>query len=114
MAECVWIVARPDLLHTGPVRLGGASHCRPGRRHRWELIRDNGWVRRQTEWDDLQNHPKRHFHDSARRWRIRNGLILGTDGNFYGTSLAGGTLGRGWVFKISPRGTLTTCTASTI
>ena len=23
MAECVWIVARPDLLHTAPVRLGG-------------------------------------------------------------------------------------------
>jgi uncharacterized repeat protein (TIGR03803 family) len=36
------------------------------------------------------------------------GLILGTDGNFYGTSLAGGTVGYGWVFKITPSGTLTT------
>jgi uncharacterized repeat protein (TIGR03803 family) len=32
-------------------------------------------------------------------------LVLG---NFYGTSAAGGTLGHGWVFKITPSGTLTT------
>jgi hypothetical protein len=30
------------------------------------------------------------------------GLTVGTEGNFYGTSLAGGTLGYGWVFKITP------------
>jgi uncharacterized repeat protein (TIGR03803 family) len=35
-------------------------------------------------------------------------LIQGTDGNFYGTSLAGGTVAYGWVFKITPSGTLTT------
>jgi uncharacterized repeat protein (TIGR03803 family) len=45
------------------------------------------------------------------------GLIQGTDGNFYGTTSAGGanvacttqfTVGCGTVFKITPRGTLTT------
>ena len=35
-------------------------------------------------------------------------LIRGTDGNFYGTSLAGGTVGYGCVFKITPGGRLTT------
>jgi uncharacterized repeat protein (TIGR03803 family) len=32
------------------------------------------------------------------------GLILGTDGNFYGTTLNGGTNGDGTVFKITPAG----------
>jgi len=36
------------------------------------------------------------------------GLTLGTDGNFYGTSVAGGTSGEGYVFRITPSGTLTT------
>jgi uncharacterized repeat protein (TIGR03803 family) len=36
------------------------------------------------------------------------GLMLGTDGNFYGTTESGGTGGEGTVFKITPRGTLTT------
>lgn len=35
-------------------------------------------------------------------------LILGTDGNFYGTTYEGGSFGYGTVFKISPGGTLTT------
>jgi uncharacterized repeat protein (TIGR03803 family) len=36
------------------------------------------------------------------------GLIQGTDGNFYGTTYAGGAHNYGTVFKITPSGTLTT------
>ena len=36
------------------------------------------------------------------------GLILGTDGNFYGITTWGGTQGQGTVFKITPAGKLTT------
>jgi len=35
------------------------------------------------------------------------GLVLGKDGNFYGTTFNGGTVGDGNVFKISSAGTLT-------
>jgi uncharacterized repeat protein (TIGR03803 family) len=36
-----------------------------------------------------------------------SGLLLGTDGNFYGTTAAGGSFDHGTVFKISPTGTVT-------
>jgi len=36
------------------------------------------------------------------------GLILGNDGNFYGTTTLGGASGEGTVFRITPGGTLTT------
>ena len=36
------------------------------------------------------------------------GLVLATDGNFYGTTLLGGAYGYGTVFKLTPTGTLTT------
>ena len=36
------------------------------------------------------------------------GLVQGSDGNFYGTTSAGGANGYGTVFKITPGGTLTT------
>jgi uncharacterized repeat protein (TIGR03803 family) len=36
------------------------------------------------------------------------GLVLGSDGNFYGTTSGGGIYGHGTVFKITPSGTLTT------
>ncbi len=36
------------------------------------------------------------------------GLVEGSDGNFYGTTTAGGASNRGTVFKITPDGTLTT------
>jgi uncharacterized repeat protein (TIGR03803 family) len=35
------------------------------------------------------------------------GLISGTDGNFYGTTLSGGANGHGTVYKITPSGTMT-------
>jgi len=35
------------------------------------------------------------------------GLIQATDGNFYGTTESGGTLGAGTIFKITPSGTFT-------
>jgi uncharacterized repeat protein (TIGR03803 family) len=37
-----------------------------------------------------------------------DGLIQGTDGNFYGTTTLGGAHGEGTVFKVTPTGTLTT------
>jgi uncharacterized repeat protein (TIGR03803 family) len=37
-----------------------------------------------------------------------SGLVLATDGNFYGTTQYGGTNGSGTVFKMTPGGTLTT------
>ena len=37
-----------------------------------------------------------------------SGLAQGTDGNYYGTSLSGGTSGEGTIFKITPSGSLTT------
>src|ERR1035438_576616 len=36
------------------------------------------------------------------------GLVQGSEGNFYGTTDAGGTGGNGTVFKITPSGALTT------
>jgi uncharacterized repeat protein (TIGR03803 family) len=36
------------------------------------------------------------------------GLVLGNDGNFYGTTEGGGTNNEGTVFKMTPQGTLTT------
>jgi uncharacterized repeat protein (TIGR03803 family) len=39
---------------------------------------------------------------------VTTGLVQGTDGNFYGTTDAGGIYGGGTVFKITPAGTLTT------
>jgi uncharacterized repeat protein (TIGR03803 family) len=36
------------------------------------------------------------------------GVVLGTDGNFYGTTCCGGAYGAGTVFKITPEGSLTT------
>jgi len=35
-------------------------------------------------------------------------LVQGTDGNFYGTTSSGGTMGKGTIFKITTAGTLTT------
>src|SRR5580692_5899749 len=35
-----------------------------------------------------------------------NGLAQGIDGNFYGTTSAGGTSGNGTVFRLTPEGTL--------
>ena len=36
------------------------------------------------------------------------GLTLGSDGNFYGTTMAGGSGGAGTIFRLTPQGTFTT------
>ena len=36
------------------------------------------------------------------------GLVQGTDGNFYGTTVGGGASNRGTIFRITPKGNLTT------
>ena len=41
-------------------------------------------------------------------WEPLAGVILGTDGNFYGTTMSGGAYGEGTVFKVTPDGFLTT------
>ncbi|MGH9430742.1 MAG: choice-of-anchor tandem repeat GloVer-containing protein [Terriglobia bacterium] len=49
-----------------------------------------------------------HTFDGTDGDRSFSGLTLGTDGDFYGTTFAGGTDRSGTVFKITPNGTLTT------
>ena len=41
-------------------------------------------------------------------WNARAGLLLGGDGNYYGTSAAGGALNNGSVFSLTPSGTFST------
>ena len=45
---------------------------------------------------------------SARNGAQANGLLLGNDGNFYGTTASGGCNGKGTVFRLTPCGALTT------
>jgi uncharacterized repeat protein (TIGR03803 family) len=42
------------------------------------------------------------------------GVVLGNDGNFYGTTFAGGSKGYGTVYKVTPQGTLTTLHSFTL
>jgi uncharacterized repeat protein (TIGR03803 family) len=49
-----------------------------------------------------------HIFDSTDGANPIAGLVQATDGNFYGTTYAGGTSDWGTVFKITPSGTLTT------
>ncbi|MBV9300785.1 MAG: hypothetical protein JOY62_09525 [Acidobacteriaceae bacterium] len=49
------------------------------------------------------------FNDTAgAAYNPHSGLTLGTDGDFYGTTSAGGTKSWGTVFKVTPSGALTT------
>ncbi len=56
----------------------------------------------QGVWTNL--HSFTYGSDGALPWA---GLVLGTDGNFYGTTFSGGTYGYGTVFTITPDGALT-------
>ena len=47
-------------------------------------------------------------------WHPLAGLVQGSDGNFYGTTVDGGQYEFGNVFKITPSGTLTFSTASPV
>src|SRR5438445_7133672 len=47
------------------------------------------------------------FDGTAHGKTPRSGLTLGTDGNFYGTTLQGGLSNYGVIFKITPAGVLT-------
>jgi uncharacterized repeat protein (TIGR03803 family) len=49
-----------------------------------------------------------HYFDGLDGSRSYSGLILGTDGSFYGTTAYGGSRHRGTVFKITPSGNVTT------
>ncbi len=49
-----------------------------------------------------------HSFDGTDGLNPNGGLVLSTDGNFYGTTSAGGANGDGTIFKITPGGTLTT------
>jgi uncharacterized repeat protein (TIGR03803 family) len=49
-----------------------------------------------------------HYFDGSDGERPYSGLILGRDGNFYGTTFEGGSNGLGTIFRITPKGSLTT------
>jgi len=48
------------------------------------------------------------FHGSGDGVNPRSAVILGTDGNLYGTTYGGGLIGAGTVFSVTPQGTLNT------
>lgn len=48
-----------------------------------------------------------HSFDGSQATEPFSGLTLGTDGNFYGTTLSGGHNGRGTIFRMTPKGQLT-------
>jgi uncharacterized repeat protein (TIGR03803 family) len=47
------------------------------------------------------------FDATTEGYTIQAGLVQGTDGNFYGTTMYGGTNGDGTIFKMTPTGTVT-------
>ncbi|MGA8271841.1 MAG: choice-of-anchor tandem repeat GloVer-containing protein [Candidatus Sulfotelmatobacter sp.] len=49
-----------------------------------------------------------HSFDGTDGQIVNSGLIQGTDGNFYGTTIHGGAAGNGTVFEMTPAGTLST------
>ncbi|MFN7560135.1 MAG: choice-of-anchor tandem repeat GloVer-containing protein [Prosthecobacter sp.] len=51
-----------------------------------------------------------HFTNNMIGYSPRGTLVLGSDGNFYGTAQQGGNLSRGTVFKMTPSGVVTVLT----
>ena len=49
-----------------------------------------------------------HSFSTSEGYAAYGGVTMGTDGNFYGTTLSGGTSNDGTIFKITPAGVLTT------
>ena len=52
--------------------------------------------------------PSGEFSSNSDGAEPETGLVQGSDGNFYGTTITGGTSGNGTVFQITPAGVLTT------
>jgi uncharacterized repeat protein (TIGR03803 family) len=82
---------------------------RAGPGHERQLLRDNAAWRGQRLWYGLQDDPEwQHSFDGNDGSYPAAGLVQATNGNFYGTTYAGGDNGAGTVFEMTAGRKLTT------